>query len=85
MQETQVQSLVQEDPTCQEATNPVHHNYWAWALEPGSWNYWAQELQLPKPTCPKAHAPQQEKPPQWEAWALQWRVALLSKTREKPM
>ena len=27
MQETLVQSLVQEDPTCRRATKPVHHNY----------------------------------------------------------
>ena len=28
MQGTQVQALVQEDPTCHWATKPVHHNYW---------------------------------------------------------
>ena len=28
MQETQVQSLVQEDPTCHAATKPVCRNYW---------------------------------------------------------
>ena len=27
MQGTQVQSLVQEDPTCHGATKPVRHNY----------------------------------------------------------
>ena len=27
MQETQVQSLVQEDPTCPRVTKPVHQNY----------------------------------------------------------
>ena len=27
MQETQVQALVQEDPTCRGATKPVCHNY----------------------------------------------------------
>ena len=27
VQGTRVQSLVQEDPTCHGATNPVHHNY----------------------------------------------------------
>ena len=26
MQETQVQSLIREDPTCHEATKPVDHN-----------------------------------------------------------
>ena len=34
MQETQVRSLVREDPTCRGATKPVRHNYWACALEP---------------------------------------------------
>ena len=29
MQETWVQALVQEDPTCHRATKPVHHNYWS--------------------------------------------------------
>ena len=29
MQETQVQALVWEDPTCRGATRPVSHNYWA--------------------------------------------------------
>ena len=33
-QETQVQSLVQEDPTCRGATKPTCHNYWVCALEP---------------------------------------------------
>ena len=27
MQETQVQALVREDPTCLRATKPVRHNY----------------------------------------------------------
>ena len=39
MQETQVQSLIQEDPTYLKATKPVHHNYWACALEPRNHNY----------------------------------------------
>ena len=46
MQRTRVLSLVWEDSTCQEATKPRHHNYWA---------------------C----APQQEKPPPWEAYSHQ--------------
>lgn len=40
MQGTWVQSLVGEDPTCQEATEPVCHNYYICALEPWSHNYW---------------------------------------------
>ena len=41
MQGTRVPGLVREDPTCHRATKPVHHNYWACALEPASHNYWA--------------------------------------------
>ena len=41
MQETRVQSLVQEDPTCHGATKPMRH-YWACALEPGTQSYWNQ-------------------------------------------
>ena len=33
MQGTWVQSLIREDPTCYGATKPVHHNYWACALQ----------------------------------------------------
>ena len=35
MQDSQFQSLVQEDPTCQGVTKRVHHNHWACALESG--------------------------------------------------
>ena len=55
MQETQVQSLIQEDPTCLRATKPIHHIYGAWVL------------QLLKPKHSRACVLQQEKPPQWEA------------------
>ena len=69
--ETRVQSLAQENPTCRRATKPVHHSYWACALELGSCNYWTHVPQLLKPaglsTCPL----QQEKPPKWEACVLQ--------------
>ena len=41
MQGTWVQALVREDPTCRGATKPVHHKYWACALEPASHNYWS--------------------------------------------
>ena len=58
MQGTRVRALVQEDPTCRGATKPVHHNYWACALEPASHNYWAHVPQLLKPAHPRARAPQ---------------------------
>ena len=53
MQETQVPSLVQEDPTSREAAKPVHHNYGACALEPGKQDYSAHVPQLPRPTHPQ--------------------------------
>ena len=74
MQGTQVWALVWEDPTCRGATKPVCHNYWACALEPASHGYWAH--------VPRARALQQEKPLQWEAHALQRRVAPAWPTRE---
>ena len=48
VQETWGQSLIWEDPTCHRASKPVHHNYWACALEPAGTtaelmrhNYWS--------------------------------------------
>ena len=41
MQGTRLQSLIREDPTCPKATQPVCHNYWACALEPGSRSSWS--------------------------------------------
>ena len=41
IQGTRVWALVWEDPTCRGATRPVHHNYWACALEPVCHNYWS--------------------------------------------
>ena len=62
MQGTRVRALVREDPTCRVASKPVSHNYWARV---------PQLLTLHS----RARAPQQEKPPQWEAHAPQQRVA----------
>ena len=91
MQGTRVRALVREDPTCRGAAKPMRHNCWACALEPGSHNYWAcvpQLLSLRATTTeahtPRACAPQQEKPPQWEVRALQQRVTPLAATRESP-
>ena len=73
MQGTRVRALVREDPTCHGATKPVHHNYRACTR--------ARESQLLSPHAtttearvPRACAPQQKKPPQWEAHAPQRRV-----------
>ena len=60
MQGTQVWALVQDNATCCRATKPVRHNYWAC---------------VPQLLKPRAHAPQQEKPPQWEARTVQQGVA----------
>ena len=66
MQGTRVRPLVQEDPTCHRATEPVHDNGWACVLEPAG------------NSC-EAHTPGacalQEKPPQWEALTSQGRAA----------
>ena len=69
LQGTQVWSLVQEDPTRSRATKPVHHSYWAYALQPGSRNDWKTS-----PVCcnyRSLHTLQPvlwtRKPPQWEA------------------
>ena len=89
MQGTRVRAVVREDPTCYGATKPLHHNYWACALEPTSHNYWNPRATTTEPAChnylspcatteahaPRAHALQQEKPPQCEARAPQRRVA----------
>ena len=71
MQETQVLSLVQEEPTYHGATKPVHRNCSACALKPGHRNYWNHVSQLLKSTCPRTCALQREELPQWEAHALQ--------------
>ena len=91
MQGPWVRALVREDPTCCRATKPVHHNYWACALEPVSHNYWACVPQLLSPCATTteahvsiAHALQQEKPPQWEAHALQRRAAPARRNKRKP-
>ena len=69
-----VQFLIREDPMCWGTTKPVSHNYWAFTL------------QLLGPDCPRARAPKQEKPPQWEACAQQLENGpLLPSTREKPV
>ena len=59
MQETQVRSLIWEDPTCHGPTKPVHHNFWACALE--------TRAATTKARAPRARALQQEQPPKWEA------------------
>ena len=88
MQETQIPSQVQEDPTCRWATKLVRHNSWAHTqslraptTKPMSLNYWACVPQLRKPVH-RAGALQQEKPLQWEARASQQKVAPSRPSRE---
>ena len=50
MQGTRGRALVREDPTCRRVTKPMRHSYWACALEPASYNYWAHAPQLLQPT-----------------------------------
>ena len=64
---TPVQFLLREDPTCFGATKPLCHSCWTCALEPRSQNHWDHLPQPLKSPHPRARAPQQEKPPQWEA------------------
>ena len=82
MQGTWVRALVGEDPSCRGATKPVHHNYWACALEPTSHNYWSHVPQLLKPVCLEPMLCN-EMPRQWEACAPQQRAAPACRQREK--
>ena len=70
MQQTQVRSLIREDPVCR-GTKLVCQNYGAYAPESGSHNYWARVQQLLKPSHSRASAQQQEKRLQLEVQALQ--------------
>ena len=63
LQGTRVWSLVREDAHMPGATKPVCHNYWS------------LRATTTEAHVPRARAPQQEKPPQWEARALQRKVA----------
>ena len=65
-----------EHPVWHTAAWAIHHNYWAWALEPGRYNYCIHVLQ---PRAP------QEKPPEWEGHNATSEQPLLSATRDKPV
>ena len=52
-------------------------------LGPRSRSYWAHVLQLLKPMCPRACAPQQGKPQQWEACTQQLESNSRSLQKEK--
>ena len=71
IQETQVRSLVWEDPTCCRAAKPVHHNSGAW------------EPQLLKSMRSIACAPKQGRSLQWAAGALHLETGPCSSQLEK--
>ena len=56
MQGTQIPSLVWEDSTNLGLTKPMHHNFWACALEPKSHNHQAcvPQLEHTEALCPRA-------------------------------
>ena len=66
MQGTPVQSLVWEEPTCHRTAEPVRHNHWSML--------WSPQAATTEARMPGACASKQEKPLQWEAGALPWRV-----------
>ena len=82
--DTWVGSMIQEDPTGLRATKSVCHNWWDCALESVNHSHWDHMLQPLQPTLHGARAPQQTKPPQWEAGAPRWRGAPLTASRESP-
>ena len=68
-EETWFQSLVQEDPICCKVAGLVCHNYlslWSRACVPQLLSSCTTATEA---CIPRAHVPQQEKPPQWEACA----------------
>ena len=73
------------------ALEPASHSYWAHVPQLLSLSSRAREPQLLSPhittteaRVPRARAPQQEKPPQWEARAPQRRVAPARLKQRKP-
>ena len=67
-------------PHAMEQLSPVHHNYWACALEPASHNV-SPRATTTEACVPRARAPQQEKPLQWQARTPQRRVAHMQQRR----
>ena len=70
MQTSWVQLLAREDPARLVAMTPTHRND-AHAPQLLSLRSRAQGPELLKPAHPRAYAPQQEKPLQWEVSAVQ--------------
>ena len=63
MQETQVSSLIQEDPTCFKATKPVHHNYCSTIAHNCALGAATNEPMCLEPVlCNKSHGNEKPKP-----------------------
>ena len=77
MQGTWVQAWSRKIPHAVEQLSPCATTTEPVRLEPLSHNYWAH--------VPRARAPQQKKPPQWEARASQRRVAPARRNYRKPV
>ena len=71
-----VRSLVREDPTCCRATKPVHHSYWACALEPRSCN---QRCHREKPVH---HSGEQSRLTATRAWPARQQRSSTAKNKE---
>jgi len=75
MQGTQVQSLIQEDPTRHGATVSVYHNYWACVLEPGSRNFWSPNTLEPVLHDKRSHRNEKSTVQLEKACTQQWRIS----------
>ena len=75
MQRTWVWALVREDPTCRRATKPRVPQLLSLHSKAHKPQLLSPHATTTEACLPRAHALQQEKPPQWETHALQRRVA----------
>ena len=80
MKETQLQSLVQENPTCRVAAEPG-----TTAVEPVLQGLGAHVPQLLQSAHPRARAPKQEKTSRWETHSPQLELSPCGPQLEKKM
>ena len=78
-QETQVRSLVQEEPTPLRTTKPVWDNHWACALEPRNPGYWSPSTLGPE--LPDKRSRRSERP---GTAAREWPLLVATKTQHSP-
>ena len=74
MQEAWIRPMAWDAPTCCEAAEPMHRNYWACALEPGA--------AAAEACVPRACTLQREKPQQEASVLLTGEWSPLTATRE---